>query len=214
MKPIVRTIFPAVVLALVLALPASLSRAYDAKVKNKSDVKTDAKSAPTPDAVLQSLAEAGRPGPEHKKLQPLIGDWTFTAKMWTDPSQPPAELTGTVTRKWIMEGRFVQETARGEYNGQAFEGMGLWGYDAGQKKFTTVRVCGLAGVISSGLIECDASGKKFECSTEESCPLSGEKVKGRDEVVFESDDRIVMNVFKTVNGREVKAMECVSIRRK
>ncbi len=29
-----------------------------------------------------------------------------------------------------------------------------------------------------------------------------------------SNDRIVMNVFKTVNGKEVKALELVSVRKK
>src|SRR5215475_9180371 len=68
------------------------------------------KTPPSPEALLKALAEAGKPGPEHKKLQPLVGQWTFTMKLWADPSQPPAELKGTIERKWIMDGRFVQET--------------------------------------------------------------------------------------------------------
>src|SRR5262245_9642706 len=68
------------------------------------------KTPPSPEAFLKALAEAGQPGPEHKKLQPLVGQWTFTMKFWTDPSQPPAELKGTIERKWIMDGRFIQET--------------------------------------------------------------------------------------------------------
>src|SRR5262245_33025417 len=68
---------------------------------------------PSPQELLKALAEAGKPGAEHKKLQPFVGQWTFTMKLWTDPSQPPAELKGTIDRKWIMEGRFIQETARG-----------------------------------------------------------------------------------------------------
>src|SRR5262245_20894808 len=69
------------------------------------------KPPPSPEDLLKALAEAGKPGPEHKKLQPLVGQWTFTMKLWTDPSQPPAELNGTIERKWIMDGRFIQETA-------------------------------------------------------------------------------------------------------
>src|SRR5262249_15813738 len=149
-----------------------------------------------------------------KKLQPFVGDWTFTLKLWSDPSQPPAELTGTIERQWIMGGRFVQETVKGEYDGKTFEGMGLLGYDNGQKKFTRALVSGLKGKISNGLATCDASGKKFECATEECCPLTGETVQGRDEVIIESNDRIVTNIFKTVDGKEMKAMEIVSIRKK
>src|SRR5262245_29434084 len=153
----------------------------------------DAKKPPSPAALLKALAEAGKPGPEHKKLEPFVGDWTFTLKVWTDPGQPPAELKGTVERKWIMGGRFLQETAKGECakTGKTFEGLGLLGYDRAQKKFTSVKACGLCGTISQGFSTYDASGKKFTCATEECCPLTGKKVKGRDEVVLESNDKIV-----------------------
>jgi hypothetical protein len=175
----------------------------------------DAKQPPSPAALLKALAEAGKPGPEHQKLEPFVGDWALTVKMWTDPSQPPAELKGTVQRRWIMGGRFVQESVQGECcEGKTFEGLGLLGYHSGQKKFTTVRACSLCGTISNGLLSCDASGKKFTCATEECCPLSGQKVKGRDEVIIESNDRIVTNVYRTVDGKEVKVMEFVSVRKK
>jgi hypothetical protein len=174
------------------------------------------KTPPSPEAFLKALAEAGKPGPEHKKLQPLVGQWTFTMKFWTDPSQPPAELKGTIDRKWIMDGRFIQETARGECakTGKTFEGMGLVGYDAGQKKFTLVKACSLCGTISSGLVSADSSGTRFECVKEECCPLTAQKIKGRDELVIESNDRIVLNIYKTFNDREVKVGEMVSIRQK
>src|SRR5437764_9902773 len=47
------------------------------------------KAPPTPEGLIKALAEAGKPGPEHKKLEPLIGRWNFAIKFWTDPSQPP-----------------------------------------------------------------------------------------------------------------------------
>src|SRR5262245_66281340 len=87
------------------------------------------KAAPTPEALLKALVEAGKPGAEHKKLEPFVGDWTFTMKVWTGPGHDPAELKGTSERKWIMGGRFVQETLRGECckSGKSFEGLGLLG---------------------------------------------------------------------------------------
>src|SRR5262249_38810843 len=148
--------------------------------------------------------------------QPFVGQWTFTMKFWTDPSLPPAEFKGTIERKWIMDGRFVQETGHCECakTGKSFEGFGLLGYDAGQKKFTSVKACSLFGTISSGSVTCDSTGTRFECIKEEVCPLTAQKVKGRDEVVIESNDRIVLNVYKTFNDREVKVGEMVSIRQK
>jgi hypothetical protein len=43
-----------------------------------------------------------------------------------------------------MGGRFIQENAKVECHGKTFEGLGLVGYDNGQKKFTAVRVCACA----------------------------------------------------------------------
>jgi hypothetical protein len=174
----------------------------------------DAKKPQGPEALLKAIAEAGKPGAEHKKLEPFVGDWTFTLKLWANPSQAPAEVQGTIERRWIMGGRFVQETVKVAHNGKTCEGMGLLGYDNGQKKFTATRACGLCGTVSSSVGTCNDSGKKFEFAKEECCPLSGQKVKGRDEIVIESNDRIVLNVFKTLEGKEVKVMEIVSIRKK
>src|SRR5260370_4450874 len=136
MKLILKVTGMSMALAMMLLLVAGRSQAQDAKIP------------PNPHVLLTALAEAGKPGGEHQKLQPFVGDWTFTLKVWTDPSQSPAEVKGTVERKWIMGGRFVQESVQGECNGKTFEGMGLLGYDNAQKKFTAVRACGFSGTIS------------------------------------------------------------------
>jgi hypothetical protein len=173
----------------------------------------DAKAPPTPAALLKLMAEAGQPGAEHKKLEPFIGDWSVTVRLWTDPSQPPAEAKGSVERKWILGGRFVQENTKIDCDGKSFEGMGIIGYEKAQKKYSTVRVCGLCGSISHGLATCSESGAKFECAKEECCPVTGQKFKGRDEIVIESNDKIVVNVFRTIEGKELKVMEIVSVRK-
>jgi hypothetical protein len=86
--------------------------------------------------------------------------------------------------------------------------------DAAQKKFTGVRACSLCGTLSSGLLTCDSSGTRFECVKEECCPLTAQNVKARDEIVIESNDRIVFNLCNTINDRDVKVGEIVSIRQK
>ncbi|MCI0639375.1 MAG: DUF1579 domain-containing protein [Gemmataceae bacterium] len=202
MKAMLKATGMTAALAIGLLVLAGLNRAQDEK------------APPSPAAVLKAIAQAGEPGVEHKKLQPFVGDWTFTLKMWTDPSQPPAQLQGTVQRKWIMGGRFVQESVRGECDGKTFEGMGLLGYDSAQKKFSSVKACGFCAKVTSNCLTANASGTSFTCAVEECCPLTGEKIKGRDEILIESNDRIVVNMYRNVGGKEVKAMELVSIRTK
>jgi hypothetical protein len=74
------------------------------------------------------------------------------------------------------------------------------------------KACGLTGKIVSH--EVSGDGSRFECATEDRCPLTGQMVKGRDEVVIESPDRIVVTQFKTINGRETKVGEIVQTRQK
>jgi len=202
MKAFLKSMGMAAALAVVLAVLVNASFGQDAK------------ALPSPQALLKAMAEAGKPGPEHKKLQPFVGDWTFTAKLWTDPSLPPAVGKGTIQRQWIMGGRFVQENLKIEADGKTAEAMGLLGYDNAQKKFTTVWVCGLRGNIAHHFASSNESGTRFECSTEECCPLTAQTIKGRTEILVENNDRIVVNVYKTVNGRELKMKEIVSVRAK
>jgi hypothetical protein len=204
MKKFVKTVGAVAALAVLGGVLHQVTRAEEPKVP------------PSAEEFVKALADAGQPGAEHKKLQPFVGNWNFTMKLWTDPSQPPAELKGTIERKWIMDGRFVQETAHGECakTGKSFEGMGILGYDSARKKFSMVKICGLCGTVSSSLASSDSKGTRFECGTEECCPLSGEMIKGRDELLVESNDRIVLNVYKTINDREVKVGEMVTIRQR
>jgi hypothetical protein len=170
--------------------------------------------AQSPSAILENIAEHGKPGPAHAKLQPLVGEWSFAARMWTDPAQSPAEFTGNVSRKWIMGNRFVQETIKGEFDGKPFEGMGLWGYDDAQKKYTTMHACGLAGKIINATCEYNDASRKFQSVSQERCPVTGQLTECREETVLISADRMVMTKFASADGKEVKVMEIVFDRNK
>jgi hypothetical protein len=150
-------------------------------------------------------------------LETLVGYWNFTMKFWTDPNLPPAQMQGTLERKWIMDGRFVQETVLGQCatSGKTCEGMGLLGYNAAEKQFTCVRACGLSGTLSSSTVACDSSGKRFEGVKEETCPLTAQKVKARDELVDGGvegvDDINAAKDFLLDHGSNVKSLSsCTS----
>ena len=90
----------------------------------------------SPAELVKAIAEAGKPGTEHAKLQPLAGSWTYTCKFWMDPSQPPMESKGTIERQWILGGRFLEEKVVGTHfdGNSGFEGFRLIGYDNGRRK--------------------------------------------------------------------------------
>src|SRR5262245_57788229 len=66
------------------------------------------------DLFQQYLEKFGPPGPEHKLLEPLVGTWHASCKMWHDPSQKPHESDGTLVRKAVMGARFIQEDFDGK----------------------------------------------------------------------------------------------------
>jgi hypothetical protein len=183
------------------------------------DTNTIAKPT-SPEALLAVLAEAGRPRPEHKRLDPLVGarsgsdDFILTAKFWTDPGQPPAVFHGTAHKGWIMGGRFIQANLNFEAGGETFEHLNVFGYDAVQKKFYVVGFSGLDGSVTHNVISINSAGNSFEWPTEELSPVTGETIKGRTEIVVETPDRIVMHAYITVDGKEVKVKEISNVRTK
>ncbi len=113
----------------------------------------DAALPQTPEAVIQTMKKLGKPGPDHAKLKPLAGSWDYTAKFWLDPSQPPLTSKGTLERKLILGGRFLEERAQGVgFDGEpGFEHFGLVGYDTAQKKFTSNWACSMGTGTCTGV---------------------------------------------------------------
>lgn len=89
--------------------------------------------SPTPEQTQQAMEawlKLAVPGEHHKKLEPLVGSWETTVKLWMGgPGGEASTSKGTAETKWILGGRFVQETYHGEMMGRPFEGFSLTGYD-------------------------------------------------------------------------------------
>jgi hypothetical protein len=188
-------------MALVFTLAAGLSWAEDAKPPQ------------SPEELAKAFAEAGQPGPEHAKLQPLVGSWTYTSRFWMDPDQPPVESKGTIERDWILGGRFLEERVTGEgFDGKpGFEARGLIGYDNGRRKYTASWVSSMCTGSCLGLGE--ASERTLTFQTEAFCPIQKKVVKGRDEMRIENENRTVAASYHIVDGKEIKMMEIVAVRK-
>ena len=112
--------------ALVAALvcPAGFATAGPAK---KSATKTEAKAAPeakpaaeasaaaapSQEEMMAAMMKNAAPGPEHAALNPLVGSWKTTTKMWNAPGTEPTVSAGTCERAWTMGNRYL--VAKGEY---------------------------------------------------------------------------------------------------
>jgi hypothetical protein len=161
------------------------------------------------------LAKYSEPGPHHKQLEPLVGVWNYKAKIWFTPGQPPMEASGTCERKWILGGRFVQESFHGDEKERPFAGLGFAGYDNVKKKFTTTFLDNMSTSIMTNTGDVDPSGKVFTFSGEHFCPVEGKMFKNRDVLTIESPDKQRVEMFRLMpDGKEMKMFEMHLLRTK
>src|SRR5262249_47501774 len=104
--------------------------------------------------------ELVKPGPEHKRLELLVGDWDEEGKIFLGPNKPPMIIKGTRKNRMILGGRFLLGESKSGTGPDAMESMILMGFDRRQKKYTAV------GLDTGGTYWITASGE-FDDSKKE-----------------------------------------------
>jgi hypothetical protein len=170
------------------------------------------KDAPKADTKMQAMMEAymkhATPGEGHKKLQPLIGSWTYSGKFWMDPAAPPVEGTGTAERKWILDGRYLSEVVKGQMPGMGpFEGHGLWGYDNHTKKYFGLWIDSMTTSVTISQVNMDSAGKVLTGEHEDFDPALGQKIKAKDVLRIDSPNKQTLVSYRVEGGKETKMME-------
>src|SRR5688572_11821154 len=92
------------------------------------------------DQMMQKMKAAGTPGPAHRALGELVGNWKAEVKCWMDPKNEPNVSEATADTNWTLDGHFLQEDFHGEMMGQPFDGRMLLGFDNTKQKFNCVWV--------------------------------------------------------------------------
>jgi Protein of unknown function (DUF1579) len=135
---------------------------------------------PTPaemEAAVKRIEAAATPGEAHRFLNNFVGSWTITSRLWTAPGAPPLEGQATSGIRWIMDGRFIQDSTTGVMMGQPLVGHGLMGYDNLKQKYTGLWIDnhGTAMLTMEGSL--DQEGKVLTMFGEMNDPISGEMGK-------------------------------------
>ncbi len=170
---------------------------------------------PSPAEMMEMMAKLAKPGPAHKQLEPLVGNWTCKVKFYGIPGQGPQESAGTVTRKWIMGNRFIEEHFKGTAMGQPFTGFGLTGYDNSKKKYTAAWIDSMSTALLTTKGTYDAGTKTFTYSGEELDPYTGKRTKSRDLLRVIDNDTHVMEMYRLPQGgTEFKMLEITCKRKK
>jgi hypothetical protein len=174
------------------------------------------KPEPTKQELIQQyIVKFGPPGPEHKNFEPLVGNWDAKVKMWMDPSQPASESEGSLVRKPVLDGRFIQEEFDGKFAGFPYKGFGTVGFDRAKNAYvmTWIDSMGTALHLSKGTY--DAATKTFTFSQNDVCPITGKPTRMRDTLRIVSPDEQVMTMYSAMGDeKEAKSMEITFTRKK
>lgn len=177
--------------------------------QDKGQEKPPAGMPPMDSPEMQAMMAAMSPGPEHKLLSRMVGDWTFTNKMWMDPSAPPAEGSGTMHAETILGGRYVHAIWKGNFMGMPFEGHAIEGYDNVSKKHVSSWVDNMSTAIMYSTGTCEQNGKVCTSTSQEMLdPMTNKMTSFRSVVTWTGDNSFKMEMYaKPAGGAEMKGME-------
>jgi hypothetical protein len=172
--------------------------------------------------VMKEILEFATPGENHKLLAGLVGSWTYTFKMWMDPSEPPTESTGVAVTKPTLDGRYftTENTGKipmpgpdGKIKEMDFKGIATDGYDNVKKKFVSAWIdnMGTGIMLSEGTY--DPATKTFTYLSGAE-PAPGMKTKVRETVKIVDQDHHVFAFYEDNGGQEAKTMEISCTRKK
>lgn len=131
---------------------------------------TEAAFEPSPEAIL-----AMSPGPMHEYLAPLVGEWQAQLAWRMSPDAPWTEFDHQAERELTMDGRYLEETYKGEWMGEPFQGRCIIGYDNVREEFTNIWYDNMSTGMSISTGQASKDGKVITFEGQHSDPMSGEK---------------------------------------
>ena len=86
----------------------------------------------------QGDSEPPKPGPEHKKLEYFVGNWTTEGESKATPFSPARKWSGAYSYEWLPGEFFVLRRLESNYtDGGTYKAVQILGYDSESKKYTT-----------------------------------------------------------------------------
>lgn len=159
---------------------------------------------PTPEQMLEMMEAESKPGPEHARLQPFVGDWNAEMNFLTVPGGEPEVSYGTAKSRWVLGDKFVHIEFEGRFSmlGKefAFTGMGLMGFDRARGAYTMVWADSLASQTLFFTGRPGDNDKEVTLTGEMFTPSGPAPAKYVYRI--ESDDRFVLEFWQGVPGSE------------
>jgi len=175
--------------------------------------------APSPEdaakaEMMKKWEAVATPGEEHKRLEPIVGSWTYTMKWWMEPNGQPEQSSGTSENIWILGGRFVQQKIAGQSMGQPFEGIGITGYDRIRKEYSGFWIDNMSTTTAASTAQYDPAANSLVETGSFACPMTGETHRQFRAVLKLGDGQSYTYEMysKHTDGTEFKTMEISYVR--
>lgn len=121
---------------------SALVSAGEPEKKIKDDLSKGTHGADVSEETMKAVAEQMMadmaPGPQHAHVAALAGEWTARTSYTMSPDAPPMTGEYQVTNVMILGGRFLETRSKGDFMGQPFENLMIFGYDRRHEEFTIV----------------------------------------------------------------------------
>lgn len=129
---------------------------------------------------IQKARLNASPGEYHETLEPLVGDWNLTFRIWTTADGEPLETYGKAESRWILDKRFVRMIYKGELLGRDFEGQRVLGYHNQEEEFVATwrDSLGTYTLIFKGSCD-DVLCRQRTMTADLTDPISGQKLKNK-----------------------------------
>ena len=162
-----------------------------------------------PKTVMEELTRYTTPGPQHRELAALAGQWTTNTRIWESPDAKSVDVPGSAAYRVILGGRFLELESRATMNGAESHGLGIYGYDAFKEKYSFYFIHDGETQALVGLGDRDSTGAAITFSLPMDMPSTGERAKPIRAVLRRvSADRHVFEMYeKYLDDREWKVVE-------
>jgi hypothetical protein len=147
--------------------------------------------------MMKRMEAAATPGPGHKALDALVGEWKAEVKCWHEPGGAAEVSHGTAKTRWILNGRYLEEEFQGEMMGRPFTGKSLVGYDNVRERFNMVWISDMQTSMFITEGKGEDGNKLITLEGKADCPATNQRdvpmksvyrVVGRDKHLFEMYD--------------------------
>jgi len=171
-------------------------------------------TASASELLVDNWVRYAMPGEHHKLLEKMAGSWSMTIKYQMNAETPAVESQGTCERRWILGKRFLLEEFDGGSLGLPFQGLAIYGYDAFEKKYTSVWIDTMSTAITTNLGTCRESCQWIDFVGRHGDPWTGAVRSSRGGTRFVDDDHHVLELHEPdASGKEFKILEIVYARK-